>query len=127
MTSKTKQPRGIRNNNPGNIRKGSFTESAGAIGDNGRGVTGINWRSSLMSLKFLGDSNQGLTSDAVSAVNYATMMRTRAEHPENVRVLNASWGQSGGASPALQTAIEAAGQADILFVAAAGNGGKLTL
>ena len=69
----------------------------GAIGNNGRGVTGINWRSSLMSLKFLDDSNQGLTSDAVLAVNYATMMRTRAEHPENVRVLNASWGQSGGA------------------------------
>jgi Tol biopolymer transport system component len=95
----------------------------GAIGNNGRGVTGINWSSSLMALKFLDDSNQGLTSDAVLAVNYATMMRR--DYGENVRVLNASWGQSGGASPALRTAIEAAGQAELLFVAAAGNGNIL--
>ncbi|MCY2987091.1 MAG: S8 family serine peptidase, partial [Planctomycetota bacterium] len=95
----------------------------GAIGDNGRGVTGINWRSSLMALKFLDASNQGLTSDAVLAVNYATMMRT--QHGENVRVLNASWGQSGGASAALQTAITTAGDAGILCVAAAGNGNIL--
>ncbi|MCU0368725.1 MAG: S8 family serine peptidase, partial [Cyclobacteriaceae bacterium] len=72
----------------------------GAIGNNGRGVTGVNWRSSLMSLKFLDDSNQGLISSAVEAVNYATMMR--ADGGENVRVLNASWGQSGGALPELQ-------------------------
>ncbi|MCY2987972.1 MAG: S8 family serine peptidase, partial [Planctomycetota bacterium] len=95
----------------------------GAIGNNDRGVTGINWRSSLMALKFLDGSNQGLTSDAVLAVHYATMMR--AEHGENVRVLNASWGQSGGASAALRTAIESSGKAGILFVAAAGNGNIL--
>ncbi|MCY2991008.1 MAG: S8 family serine peptidase [Planctomycetota bacterium] len=95
----------------------------GAIGNNGRGVSGINWRSSLMALKFLDDSNQGLTSDAVAAVNYATMMRT--EFGENVRVLNASWGQSGGPNAALQTAIEVSGEAGLLFVAAAGNGNIL--
>lgn len=95
----------------------------GAIGNNGRGVTGINWRSSLMALKFLDDANQGQTSDAVLAINYATMMRT--QEGENVRVLNASWGQSGGGSPALRTAIDAAGQAGMLFVAAAGNGNIL--
>ncbi|MCY2986823.1 MAG: S8 family serine peptidase, partial [Planctomycetota bacterium] len=95
----------------------------GAVGDNGRGVTGINWRSSLMALKFLDDSNQGLTSDAVLAVNYATMMRT--DFGEPVRVLNASWGQSGGYSSALRTAIEAAGEAGMLFIAAAGNGNIL--
>ncbi|MCY2987439.1 MAG: S8 family serine peptidase, partial [Planctomycetota bacterium] len=95
----------------------------GAIGNNGRGVTGINWRSSLMALKFLDNGNQGLTSNAIAAVNYATMMRT--EFGENVRVLNASWGQSGGPNAALQTAIEASGEAGLLFVAAAGNGNIL--
>ena len=95
----------------------------GAIGNNGRGVTGVNWRSSLMSLKFLDDGNQGQLSNAVAAVNYASMMRT--EGGENVRVLNASWGQSGSALPALQTAIEGAGAAGILFAAAAGNGNIL--
>ncbi len=95
----------------------------GAIGNNGRGVTGINWRSSLMALKFLDNSNSGQTSDAVAAVNYATMMRV--DQHENVRVLNASWGQSGSESPALRTAIDAAGAAEILLVAAAGNGNIL--
>jgi subtilisin family serine protease len=95
----------------------------GAIGNNGRGVTGINWRSSLMSLKFLDDTNQGQISHAVLAVNYATMMRQ--DFGENVRVLNASWGQAGTESPALRTRIDAAGQAGMLFVAAAGNGNIL--
>src|SRR5690606_9953805 len=67
--------------------------------------------------------NSGLTSHAVSAVNYATMMRQH--QGESVRVLNASWGQSGSPSAALRSAIEAAGQNDILFVAAAGNGNIL--
>ena len=47
--------------------------SIGAMGDNAIGVTGINWNASLMDLKFLDASNQGLTSDAIRAVNYATM------------------------------------------------------
>ncbi len=42
-----------------------------------------------------------------------------------MRVLNASWGQSGSALPELRTAIDAAGAAGILFVAAAGNGNIL--
>src|SRR5262245_47388786 len=95
----------------------------GAIGNNSRGVTGINWRSSLMGLKFLDTGNSGQTADAVAAINYATMMRT--EFGEHVRVLNASWGQSGSESQALRDAIAAAGQADMLFVAAAGNGNIL--
>jgi subtilisin family serine protease/Tol biopolymer transport system component len=95
----------------------------GAIGNNGRGVAGVNWRASLMALKFLDNANQGRISDAVLAVNYATMMRT--QEGENVRVLNASWGQSGGETPALRTVLDAAGKAGILFVAAAGNGNIL--
>ena len=40
----------------------------------------------------------------------------------NVRVINASWGYLGSSSPELRAAIAAAGEAGILFVAAAGNG-----
>ena len=54
------------------------------------GLTGVNWESSLMVLKFLGEKNQGFTSDAVRAINYATMMRTK--FGVNVRVTNNSWG-----------------------------------
>jgi subtilisin family serine protease len=112
-------------NNSGDV-SGHGTHVAGtigAIGNNNRGVTGINWRSSIMALKFLDDRNAGETSQAIAAINYATMMRRTLG--ENVRVLNASWGQSGGESPGLRAAIEAAGRTGMLFVAAAGNGNIL--
>ncbi|MFN7844870.1 MAG: S8 family serine peptidase, partial [Pirellula sp.] len=95
----------------------------GAIGNNARGVTGVNWRSSIMSLKFLDESNQGDLASAIAAVNYATMMRSQFQ--TNVRVLNNSWGQPGGFNPLLKNTIDAAGNAGILFVAAAGNGNIL--
>ncbi|GAF88566.1 unnamed protein product, partial [marine sediment metagenome] len=47
-----------------------------AAGDNGQGVVGVNWSSSIMALKFLSGRGWGYISDAVRAVNYATMMRT---------------------------------------------------
>ncbi|MFN3150589.1 S8 family serine peptidase [Bremerella sp.] len=99
------------------------THVAGTIaaqGNNGRGVSGVAWNTSIMALKFLSASGAGYTSDAVRAINYATMMRT--QYDVNVRVLNNSWG-GGGFSASLEAAIKASEQADILFVAAAGNDG----
>lgn len=95
----------------------------GAVGDNGQGGVGVNWKISIMSLKFLDEGNQGDTSDAIAAINYATMMRDRFGH--NIPLLNNSWGQSGGFSQALRDAIVASGAANTLFVAAAGNGNVL--
>ncbi len=112
-------------NNPSDVL-GHGTHVAGtigAVGDNSRGVTGINWRSSIMALRFLDDRNTGETSQAIAAINYATMMRTR--YGANVRVLNNSWGQPGGFSHNLHAAISASEDAEILFVAAAGNGNVL--
>ncbi len=93
----------------------------GGVGNNGIGVTGVNWEVSLMGLKFLSDSGSGSTSDAIQAINYATMMRT--QYGQNIRVTNNSWG-GGGSSDAMRQAIEAGAAADILFVAAAGNEGS---
>ncbi len=112
-------------NNPSDIL-GHGTHVAGtigAIGNNTRGVTGINWRSSLMALKFLDENNQGDMASAIAAVNYATMMRT--QYDTNIRVLNNSWGQPGSPNIALQNAVQTSGEAGILFVAAAGNGNIL--
>lgn len=92
----------------------------GAVGNNGFGVAGVNWDVSLMPLKFLNTQLVGSTSDAILAINYATMMRSQFD--TNVRAMNASWGTLGDFNPALQTAITSAQTADILFVAAAGNG-----
>ncbi|MEM9185306.1 MAG: S8 family peptidase [Planctomycetota bacterium] len=110
---------------------GHGTQVAGIIGatasadPGGVGVAGINWQTSIMSLKFLDEQLQGAVSDAVRAINYATMMRL--DFGVNLVATNNSWGQSGGFNSALFDAIQASGDAGILFVAAAGNGNALGL
>ncbi len=92
----------------------------GAEGDNGIGISGINWHVKIMPLKFLGRGGSGSASDAIEAINYAI---DRKEHGVNIRIISASWG-SRQKSKALEDAIRAAGDAGILFVAAAGNDGS---
>lgn len=92
----------------------------GAKGGNSTGVVGVNWNITLISAKFLG-RNGGTTSNAVKAIDYITDLKTR--HGLNIVATNNSWG-GGGFSQALQDAIERANVANILFVAAAGNGGS---
>lgn len=89
----------------------------GAVGDNSVGVVGVCHTVRLMSLKFLSGSGGGTTSDAIEAVQYAT-----ANH---ANLTSNSWG-GGGYSQTLKNAIDAAGTAGILFVAAAGNDGMNT-
>lgn len=89
----------------------------GAVGDNGQGVTGVAWRTSLMAMKFLSASGSGSTADAIAAISYAV---GRKNAGVNLRVLNNSWG-GGQFSQALSDAIAAANAADILFVVAAGG------
>ena len=83
-----------------------------AVGNNGIGVIGVNWNASIMPVKFLNAGGGGYTSDAVEAIIYATLMEAD--------IMSNSWG-GGGYSLALEDAISAAGDAGIIFVAAAGN------
>ena len=92
----------------------------GAIGGNGTGVAGINWNVTIISAKFLGRRG-GTTANAIKAVDYITDLKTR--HNLNIVTTNNSWG-GGGFSQGLQDAIGRANAKDILFVAAAGNGGS---
>ena len=92
----------------------------GGVGGNGTGVAGVNWNVTMISTKFLGP-NGGYTSDAVKALDYLTDLKTR--HGINIVAANNSWG-GGGYSAALHSAILRAAKANILFVAAAGNGGS---
>ena len=91
----------------------------GAEGDNGVGIAGVNWNVQIMPLKFLGRGGFGTTKDAIEAINYAI---DRKQQGVNLRIINASWG-STSKSKALEDAIRAAGDAGILFIAAAGNNG----
>ena len=99
------------------------THVSGTIGaktDNGAGVAGVNWKVTLISGKFLGRRG-GTTANAVKAVDYFTDLKKL--HGLNIVATNNSWG-GGGFSQALFDAIGRADDADILFVAAAGNGGS---
>ena len=83
----------------------------GGIGNNGIGVAGVNWEVTIVPIRFLGPTG-GNTSDAIDSVNYATRI--------GVNLSSNSWG-GGGYSELLKSAIAAAGEANQLFVAAAGN------
>ena len=84
----------------------------GAVGNNGVGVVGVAWQTSIMALKFLDANGSGSLSRAISAINYARV--------NGAKVINASWG-GGGFSSALQSAITQFVSSGGVFVAAAGN------
>jgi subtilisin family serine protease len=92
----------------------------GAKGGNGIGVAGVSWNITIISVKFLGRKG-GTTANAIKAVDYITDLKTR--HGLKIPATNNSWG-GGGFSQALSDAIGRANQANILFIAAAGNGGR---
>jgi subtilisin family serine protease len=89
----------------------------GGLGGNGAGVAGVSWRVTMIPAKFM-DVNGGYISDAIRALDYLSDLHRR--HGLNIVAANNSWG-GGGFSQALLDAIERAGDAGILFVAAAGN------
>ena len=89
----------------------------GASGNNSVGVVGVNHDVSIVGCKFLDSTGSGSTSDAIKCIDYMVDLKNAGV---NVRVLNNSWG-GGGFSQALADAITVSEEADILFVAAAGN------
>ena len=85
-----------------------------AEGNNGIGVTGVNWDAQIVGIKFLDEFGFGSTFDAIQAIEYSILI--------GADVTNNSWG-GGEFSQGLLDAIAAAGEAGQLFVAAAGNSG----
>jgi subtilisin family serine protease len=84
----------------------------GAVGNNGIGISGVAWKVQLMACKFLDNTGDGETSDAIRCIDYA---RKNGAH-----IINASWGGTND-STALYVAIANARAAGIIFVTAAGN------
>jgi subtilisin family serine protease len=88
----------------------------GASGNNNTGITGVCQDVTIMPLKVFGVSGAGYTkSDGLNkAINYAVS--------KGAKVINASLGGHGGYDGDLTyQAIQSAGDAGVLFVAAAGN------
>jgi len=92
---------------------------AGA-GNNGTGVSGVNWTGSIMGLGFMNSSGSGSTATAIRAIEFAIQAKRALGADANIRILNNSWGGSGF-SQALLDQILKAQAAGMLFVAAAGN------
>jgi subtilisin family serine protease len=82
-----------------------------AIGNNATGVTGVNWKASIMPLKFLNSGGSGTVANAAAAINYSVLHGARAS--------NNSWG--GPVDPMVYNAVKSAQSAGQVFVAAAGN------
>ncbi|MGB9978680.1 S8 family serine peptidase [Methanobacterium sp.] len=102
----------VAGNNDVTDDDGHGTHVAGiiaAVGNNSKGVAGIMWSATIMSLKFLDNEGNGYIDDAVSAIRYATRM--------GANIISCSWG-GDEYSKALKDVIDAS---SALVVCAAGN------
>jgi hypothetical protein len=84
----------------------------GAVGNNGKGVTGVAWRIQLMACKCFNSSGSATDSAIVECIEFA---RTHG-----ARIISASF-DSTAFGVTLSNAIYSARSAGILFVASAGN------
>lgn len=89
----------------------------GAVGNNGKGITGVSHYVKIMALKFLDSSGSGTTADAIECIQYIIDMKNRGI---NIKFANNSWG-GGGYSQFLYDSINELKNNNILFLAAAGN------
>jgi subtilisin family serine protease len=90
----------------------------GAVGNNGVGVTGLNWQTSVLPVKWAQSAGTE-TDDLVDALKWLV---TAKEQGVNIRVVNDSLTYYGTLySSEVKSEIEALGAHDILFVTAAGN------
>ncbi len=88
----------------------------GAVGDNGKGTSGVVPKISIMALRFINDKGQGTSEDAVKGLRYAMSM--------GVKVISNSWGGEAGDEDdtELKKVTEEAEAKGVILVFAAGNG-----
>lgn len=92
---------------------------AGAAGNNGQGISGAAWTTSLMAVKWIASDTSGATSSLIEAMDWVIRAKQAGV---NVRVVNSSASYSGdSASQALRDEIDLLGANNILFVTSSGN------
>ncbi len=86
----------------------------GAVGNNGKGTSGVCWKASIMAVRVLNAMGRGTTANIIQGINFAVS--------HGAKVLNMSL--SGGAFDQLYSdSITTAQNADVVVVVAAGNDG----
>jgi subtilisin family serine protease len=91
----------------------------GAVGNNGIGITGVNWSTTILPVKFLNSNGNGTISQLIDGLEWLIAAKDAGV---NVRVINDSHGETGY-SQALFDEIDRLRKNDILFVTPAGNYG----
>jgi subtilisin family serine protease len=102
------------NNDPNDDNGGHGTMVAGvlgAVGNNGKGVTGVAWRVQIMACKCFNSFGIGSISSVITGMDYA--------QTNGARIINASWGFTN--SLALSNAVYSLRDSNIIIVAACGN------
>jgi subtilisin family serine protease len=100
----------------------------GAVGDDGLGVTGINWNVRIRPVRVLGVEGSGTNYDVAQGVLYAAGLPADngaggvVQAAIGARIINMSLGGPGD-SPVLANAVTAASNAGVLIIASAGNTG----
>ena len=104
----------FKNGNPGHGTH--IAGILGAVRNNAIGMAGVAPSVKIMPIRFMDEHQQSTTANAIKSIDYAVAIKAQ--------IINASWGTEGEDSdgPALKEAIERAGEAGVLVVAAAGNG-----
>jgi subtilisin family serine protease len=96
----------------------------GAVGNNGAGVAGMNWSTTILPVRWVSGANasSNTTNDLISGLDWLLKAQQAGV---NIRVVNDSTVFIGTAySQALSDEIDALGANNILFVTAAGNSGQ---
>ncbi len=89
--------------------------TVGAVGNNAKGVAGVNWKVQLMAVRWLDEGGRGEVIDAIKAIDFAI--------ENGAKILNNSWWWAE-ADPDLEAAIKRVRDSKALFVAAASNFAK---
>lgn len=90
--------------------------TVGAVGDNRIGVVGVAPNVTLMPIKVLDSSGSGSFGDVIAAIEYCELM--------GVDITSNSYGGSQDAGSLVEAAFDAAKEAGVLHIAAAGNSGN---
>ncbi len=81
----------------------------GAVGNNRKGVVGVNWEAQIMPVKIYGDNGESDVATIVRGIEYATA--------NGARITSNSWGSNGFS----QSVYDAFAESPALHIAAAGN------
>jgi subtilisin family serine protease len=94
----------------------------GAVGNNGIGVAGMNWQTTILPVRWMNNASGGGTAELIEAMQWLVAAK---QSGVNVRVVNDSDTFFGTAfSQALSNEVDVLGANNILFVSSAGNTGN---